>query len=385
MKIDKITEQKILAAAKVADVLRDHGVELRKRGAALLGLCPFHNDRHLGSFVVNERRNRYKCFSCDASGDAVTVLREMDGMSYPDALRYLASMYNIYIDDTPAPKVVRKYEPRQPLPPTVQMYWPLDMLKPYLHHADENPLLTWMLNLPMKAEHLHNLKNMLELYAVGTSLKGDTKGWTMFPQIDLDFHVRDVKFMAYKSDGHRNKEMRYSFNWLHSMLEKAGKFDPDKNHVDHCLFGLHLAKAFDHAEVCIVESEKSALICSAFTNPNERIWMATGGKSGLNPNAIAPLREMHRHIVLYPDFDGYQEWTDRAEALEYDRLSISTKPKDYHIEADGPKADMADIMVRLMHGITESPAEVAARRLGAQGKTEDIAYLMDKLDLTLND
>ena len=111
--------------------------------------------------------------------------------------------------------------------------------------------------------------------------------------------------------------------------------------------------------------------------------MATGGKSGLNPDAIAPLVAGNRYIVLYPDYDGYQEWTERADALDYARLSISRKPKDLHIEADGPKADMADIMVRLMHGITESEAEIAARRLGAPDKVEDIAYMMEKLDLQL--
>lgn len=383
MSINKLTEQKILAAAKVADVLEDHGVKLTRRGRQLLGLCPFHEDRNLGSFVVNERGNYYKCFACGAKGDAVKVLRELDKMKYPDALRYLAAMYHIYIDDEPAPRIEKKYVPREPLPPTTMVYWSVEIMKPYLHHIEENALLSWMLQLPMQEDHARALKNMIELYAVGTSLKGSTAGWMMFPQIDMEMRVRDIKFMCYKSDGHRNKDIRHSFDWLHSIMEKAGKLDPKKSHVDHCLFGLHLAKIFPKAEVCLVESEKSALICSAFSDPNERIWMATGGKSGLNPDAIAPLVAGNRYIVLYPDYDGYQEWTERADALDYARLSISRKPKDLHIEADGPKADMADIMVRLMHGITESEAEIAARRLGTPDKVEDIAYMMDKLGLQL--
>ena len=383
MSIDKLTEQKILSAAKVADVLREHGVQLTPRGRQLLGLCPFHEDRSLGSFVVNERDNYYKCFACGAKGDAVTVLKEMDKMTYPEALRYLAAMYNIYIDDAPAPKVIKKYEPRQPLPPTTMLYWQLEILKPYLHQADQNPLLTWMLSLPMQDEHKKQLKNLIEIYAVGTSLKGKTSGWTMFPQIDMEMRVRDIKFMAYKSDGHRNKELPRSFNWMHSMLEKAGKFDSSKYHVEHCLFGLHLAKIYPDAEVCLVESEKSAIICSAFSDPTQKIWMATGGKSGLTPEAIAPLVEQNRYIVLYPDYDGYKEWTERANALDYPRLTISNNPIELHIASDGDKADIADMMVRIIKGVTESPAEIAARRLGAPDKAEDINYLIEKLDLQI--
>ena len=384
-KINEITEQKILGAAKVADVLRDHGVELTPRGRQLLGLCPFHEDRHLGSFVVNERGNYYKCFACGATGDAVKVLREMDGLSYPDALRYLAAMYNIYIDDEPTPQVP-KHEPRQPLPPTAMMYWNIELIKPYLHHYADNKLLTWMLGLPFAPEHLANLKKMLEIYCVGTSIKGATAGWTVFPQIDMELRVRDMKLMAYKADGHRDKSLKYSFNWMHAMLEKAGQFNPDTHHIDHCLFGLHLAAIFPKAEVCLVESEKSALICSAFSDPNERIWMATGGKSGLNPSSIQPLVKTKRYIVLYPDIDGHDEWAQRMDALEYRRMSMSPKVTELWRPAlDGEKADMADIMIRIMNGIEESPAEIAARRLGAPDKAGVIGNLMSKLDLKLID
>lgn len=381
-KINPQTEQRILNAAKVTDVLRDHGVELSRRGAGLLGLCPFHTDRRLGSFVVNERKNFYKCFACGAKGDAVTALRELDGMKYPEALRYLAAMYNIFIDDEPRPTVI-KHEPRKPLPPTVMAYWPIETVKSYLHHTEENNLLKWMLTLPLTEEHLHRLRNMIELYCVGTSLRGATTGWTVFPQIDMEMRLRDMKLMAYKPDGHRNKDLRYSFNWMHSVLNKAGRFDEDKYHVEHCLFGLHLAKIYPNAEVCLVESEKSALICSAFTDPVKRIWMATGGKSGLTPSMVQPLIDAKRYIVLYPDYDGYEDWSERTEAIDYRKMSISPKVIDLHIAADGDKCDIADIMVRLTHGIEESPAEIVSRRLGAPDQTEVIAHLMDKLDLVI--
>lgn len=382
-KIDQITEDRIKASAKITDILEEHGVELHRRGRSLLALCPFHNDRHIGSFVVNERANMYKCFSCDASGDPIKFLMDYDHMEYPDALRHIAAKYGIYIDDQPVP-VVKRCEPRQPLQPTKMICWPIDIIEPYLHH-DNNPLLTWMLALPFKPEHLKTLTEMLDVYKVGTSIKGETSGWTVFPQIDMDMRIRDMKLMAYRSDGHRDKDRKYSFNWMHSMLAKAGAFDEDAYHVEHCLFGLHLAALFPKAEVCIVESEKSALICSAFSDPNEKIWMATGGKSGLNPDMLRPLIESKRPIVLYPDIDGYEEWEERMHAIDYRWISISQKPRQLHSQEDGDKADMADIMIRIMHGIEESEAEVVARRLCAEHQVKEIADMMDKLDLHIND
>ena len=381
MKIDKDIEQRILSAARVTDVLRDHGVELFKKGTSLLGLCPFHDDRHLGSFVVNERKNIFYCFSCGAHGDAVTVLRELDGLSYPDALRVLAAMYGIIIDDGPVPKV-KKYEPRKPLPPTTMLWWPADILAPYRHHDEQNNLLRWMYSLNWPEGKLADLKVMVQLYQVGTSIKGATAGWTIFPQIDTDLRVRDVKLMAYLPDGHRKKD-GYSFNWMHSMMEKAGTFNPDTHHIEHCLFGLHLMKAFPKAEVCIVESEKTALICSAFTDPNKKIWMATGGKSGLNPSNLQPLMDAKRVLILYPDFDGYDEWRACADAIDYGRMTLTLRVRNWHIPSDGPKADIADIMIRRMQGIEETEAEKACRMLGLDHIDAGVADMIDKLDLKL--
>ena len=384
-KINELTAQKIKAAAKIVDVFADAGISLHRQGSSLVCLCPFHEDRHMGSFIVNARGNYYKCFSCGASGDPVKFVMEYYGKKYPEALRYLAAMYSIFVDDEPAPQVVKR-EPRQPEPPTPMIYWDIVMMKPYLHHADENPLLRWMLALPYSPEHLANLRQMIEVYCVGTSLKGATQGWAMFPEIDTDMRLRDVKTMAYKADGHRDKQSRYSFTWMHSLLAKIGKYNEDTHHIEHCLFGLHLAGIFPKAEVCIVESEKSAIICSAFSNPAEKIWMACGGKSGLSLDKLTPLIEAQRDIVLYPDLDGYDEWQERMQAIGYQRMSISRKPKELAIAKDGDKADIADIMIRLMHGIEETTAEIACQRLNIDGEqAQHLTTLIERMNLSIID
>ena len=381
-KIDAQIEQRIKDSAKIADVMESCGFQLHRIGNEYECLCPFHDDQHMGNFKVNPRKNIYYCFSCGSHGDPIGFLQQYEGMKYGDALRYLAAMYNIYIDDSrPLPKV-KKYEPRQPLPPTRRLVWKRQLANRYAEHVRENNLVKWMLNLPWKQEDKAQLEVMLQLYRVGTSLAGNTKGWAVFPQIDLNLFIRDMKLMAYKPDGHRNKDRKYNFNWMSAILKKENQFDENKYHVEHCLFGLHLACTFDKAEVCLVESEKSAVLCSAFSDPEQRIWMATGGKDGLKPTMLLPLLQLGRSIVVFPDFDGYDDWTERVKALDTPLVTVSQMVRKLHIPSDGPKADIADIMVRLMSGVHETETDKAFRLLGIDDNPA-LADLIKQLDLKL--
>ena len=59
--IDRATVDKIMDATNIVEVVGDF-VNLRKAGVNYKGLCPFHDDRHLGSFVVYPKGNCFKCF-----------------------------------------------------------------------------------------------------------------------------------------------------------------------------------------------------------------------------------------------------------------------------------------------------------------------------------
>lgn len=101
--ITQKTIHEIIETAKIEEVVGDF-VTLKKRGANLLGLCPFHNEK-TPSFNVNPARNIYKCFGCGKGGDPVSFLMEHDNLNYPEALRYLAQKYNIEIEESiPSPE-----------------------------------------------------------------------------------------------------------------------------------------------------------------------------------------------------------------------------------------------------------------------------------------
>lgn len=108
--ITQRTVERILDTAQIEDIVSDF-VTLRKRGANLLGLCPFHTEK-TPSFTVSPSKNLFKCFGCGRGGDSVKFLREHEGFSYPEALRYLAAKYQIEIEET---QEQRKDDPEEQL------------------------------------------------------------------------------------------------------------------------------------------------------------------------------------------------------------------------------------------------------------------------------
>ncbi|MBC7694233.1 MAG: DNA primase [Burkholderiales bacterium] len=93
--IPKFTIDKIIDAARVEDVIGDF-ITLKKRGANLLGLCPFHGEKS-PSFTVSPAKGIYKCFGCGKSGTAVNFIMDLESLSYPEALRWLANKYGIEV------------------------------------------------------------------------------------------------------------------------------------------------------------------------------------------------------------------------------------------------------------------------------------------------
>lgn len=96
-RIDDATVQRILAAADIVDVVSDY-VSLKRRGSGYIGLCPFHNER-TPSFSVSKSKGFCKCFSCGKGGSPVSFIMEIEQMSYPEALRFLAKKYGIEIEE----------------------------------------------------------------------------------------------------------------------------------------------------------------------------------------------------------------------------------------------------------------------------------------------
>lgn len=98
--ISQTTIEKILDTADIADVVGEF-VTLKRRGVNLMGNCPFHDEK-TPSFVVSPTKGIFKCFGCGKAGNSAGFIMEHNGMTYPEALRWLAAKYNIEIEEEKA-------------------------------------------------------------------------------------------------------------------------------------------------------------------------------------------------------------------------------------------------------------------------------------------
>ena len=338
-KIDDSTIQQVMDKADIVEVIGDF-VELKQQGPRWIGLCPFHDDKHATNFSVYPSKQCYTCFACGAKGDVVKFLMEHERMSFPDAIRWLGKKYNIPVDDVPL-----NYTPPPPRPKPEPLPM-LEITKGYVRpgRIEEDNLVNWMLTVPWDGAQRARIVEVLKEYHVGHS----RTGFTVFWQIDEEGKVRTGKMMKYKTDGHRDKESQYNFDWVHSVLNRQHIIDTSKVEVKPCLFGLHLLDKYKGADVCIVESEKTAVLMAiAYGNHEKQLWMACGGLQNISKEKLDPIIKQGRRIVLYPDRDGVEAWKKKAYALGYINMTVDARPvTKWWKPQDGEKADIADVVVR---------------------------------------
>lgn len=137
-----------------------------------------------------------------------------------------------------------------------------------------------------------------EMYHVSSTADGHTIFW----QIDINGNVRSGKAIHYKPDGHRDKNSISPVAWCHKLKEFDGTHIGNK--LVQCFFGEHLLLN-NNKPVMIVESEKTAVVCSIFMP--EFVWLACGGSQNLK-NPIKNKVLMGRNVTLIPDNNQYYNW-----------------------------------------------------------------------------
>lgn len=208
-------------------------------------------------------------------------------------------------------------------------------------------------------------------YLIGTSAYW--KGAGMFPQIDEAGNLRHVKIMLH--DQHNGKRVkagatvelwdRVHKRYIKQVTEEDcskvyGKYLSEFTralNLEQTFFGCHLLTEFPDKPVCIVESEKTAVIASVYLP--RFIWLATGGASGCKWREYSVYKVMQgRSVTFFPDF-GYfnlksaktcfDEWTERcqriAEALPSTKIRVSDVLEKRLANQDRQDQDLADLLV----------------------------------------
>ncbi len=220
--------------------------------------------------------------------------------------------------------------------PTKPTFIPFDAFKLSLCNYSENNFVSYLNTLFGELE----TKNLIEKYYLGTSKQW--KGANIFWQIDINRKIRTGRIMLY--DTSTGKRDKYKFNWVHKLIN-----NPDFKLLQ-CFFGEHLLIG-NNKPVAIVESEKTAIICSVYF-PNF-IWLGAGGKHGLNIEKFKVLRG--RKVILFPDLskDNAKEncfdlWTKKAkEFSEIASISVSDYLENIANDTEKLKGlDIADYVIQ---------------------------------------
>lgn len=88
---------KIRSEIDIVEFLEGRGVSFKQAGTNYIGLCPIHNEKS-GSFNVNSNNNTFHCFGCGAGGDIISLVQQMEGLSFTGAMQMLAEEYDINLE-----------------------------------------------------------------------------------------------------------------------------------------------------------------------------------------------------------------------------------------------------------------------------------------------
>ena len=97
---------KVRDATDIVAIISEH-LQLKRVGRRWVGLCPFHNEKS-PSFSVNQQEGFYHCFGCQKSGDAITFVREIEGLDFAPAVERLAAKAGVTLTYTSANEGARR-------------------------------------------------------------------------------------------------------------------------------------------------------------------------------------------------------------------------------------------------------------------------------------
>lgn len=286
--------------------------------------CPRCNKKRFVRYIDTENNNNYlpeKYGNCDrlnncgyslnpyTDGYAKEVYKEEDKLYKPN--------FNKATHKAKQPAKSPKSGSTKPII-RKQYYFNSDIYSKSLNtdYFKDNSLFKCLIN------HFEpeKVKEVFQLYKIGTIAKGYYKGCVLFPYIDIDNNINAVQAIYYNDKCSR----KYNPNFLHSILEKSYK-DKAPEWLNNYLkndskvntfFGTYLLNKFPEKDVIIVEGAKEALICSLFFP--EYVCLGVYSLQTFTKDRAKALRG--RTVIAYPDLDienkAFYLWSDKAEEFK---------------------------------------------------------------------
>ena len=239
----------VKAAASIVDLVETR-TRLRKVGGRYTGLCPFHEEK-TPSFSVSPDRGTYYCFGCGAKGDAISFVRDTEGLDFVGAVESLADRFRVpleYEDASPHADAERRRRERLfALLEQATVYYERRLWEGEDGRMARDYLATRSLAEPVCREF------RLGLSPAGSTLarKAAEKGYTreeigaagLLSRRGSDYFQRRLMFPLADA---RGRVIGFQARKLHEDDPLRGKYvnSPESGlfHKSHVLYGLHLAR-----------------------------------------------------------------------------------------------------------------------------------------------
>ena len=283
----------ILSMVRIEDVVQIY-LPLKRNGYSgktLIGLCPFHDDRH-PSLHVNMKEQYYKCFACGEAGDLFKFVQQMEGCDFHEALKILAGWYGLSETDDYRPA---KYPPVKKIPQPL----PQELVSQF--HIDGilcccRMIFDLLEDYQPEDEVLRETYKTFEVSLAPSALPSDYKNYCN----RIIFPIRDEKGVLVAFAGRyqgetKGTDIRKYINSPNSAVYKKSNI----------LYGLYQAQEAirQHGFVYVTEGYKDvlAMYAAGFRNT-----VALCGTALTAQHAIL-LGKYTRHVVIMLDGDAAGE------------------------------------------------------------------------------
>lgn len=208
-------------------------------------------------------------------------------------------------------------------------YIPVDLFLPTLDNYERNAFFLFLKGL--FPGDFGVVTKVVKSYFVGTQ-PNYYGSYTCFPYIDTRLRIERGKLIRFGSENGKRLKGDFDTHSLSSLLKIKKDFK-----YGNCFFGEHLLLDEVDKPVAVVESEKSAIIARICIP--DHLWLACGSLGSLNSERLKRLEG--REIILYPDGNGFDQWSEVA--LKANRaglsVSISTQIEKFGSETEKKQGD----------------------------------------------
>ena len=370
----------LIARNPVEDVVGQY-VQLKRHGSNYFGLCPFHGEK-TASFSVSPNKPMYYCFGCHKGGGVINFIMDIEGLSYPDAVRFLARRANLEVpeDDQYASRYKEQERLWKLCKDAARFYH--RQLKSEAGNAARAYLVRrgldwatvtkfgmgfapegWRNLIPAMEKLGYSMEEMIAANLVSVSEKNGKRSTydrfrnrIMFPLIDLRGNI--IGFSGRALD--KNDKAKY-INPTDTILFSKRKF----------LFAMNLAKKTKKDYFIVCEGPMDAIACHQYGFDSA---VASQG-TALTEDQVNMISKYTDQVVMCYDNDRAGQENTRRAITMFEKAGVQVRVLQLH---DAKDAD------EFLHKFGADPFEVLVK--GAQGQTDyRLQSLMKQFDLNTDD